>query len=109
MKISKIRIKHYRSCEEAVFNPHESLSVLIGPNGSGKTNILSAIKLLPALCYTRSRHSREDDPNTSACEIKTWYEIEGVSIVHTAKLNIVTNERNLDEIISSEEYWLIPS
>lgn len=31
------------------FEPHEHLSVLIGPNGSGKTNVLSAIKLLHSL------------------------------------------------------------
>ena len=109
VKISKITIKHYRSCEDAVFIPHESLSALIGPNGSGKTNILSAIKLLPSLCYSRSRHYGADDPITSACEIKTWYEVDNVQITHTAKLNIVTNEKNQDEIISSEELWAVPS
>ena len=109
MKISRIRIKNYRSCVEAVFIPHESLSALIGPNSSGKTNILSAIKLLPALCYNRARHFAGEEPITSACEIKTWYEIDDLSITHTAKLNIVTNEKNQDEIIRSIEYWYIPS
>lgn len=109
MKISKISIKNYRSCDDAVFIPHKSLSALIGPNGSGKTNILSAIKLLPSLCYSRGRHFGSEEPITSTCEIKTWYEIDDLTITHVAKLNIVTNEKNQDEIIDSSEHWLIPS
>ena len=109
MRISKISIKNYRSCNEAVFIPHDSLSALIGPNGSGKTNILSAIRLLPALCYNRGvRHFVGDEPISTVCEIKTWYEIDELSVIHTAKLNLVTNEKNQDEIISSDENWTIP-
>lgn len=105
MKIAKISIKNYRSCLDTTFEPNSSLSALIGPNGSGKTNVLSAIKLLPALCFNRTRHILGDVPVTSVSEIKTWYEIDGKKLVHTARLNLVTNEKNQDEIISSEESW----
>lgn len=109
MKISKISIKNYRSCVKTVFSPHEHLSVLIGPNGSGKTNVLSAIRLLPALCVVRSRHYGPDQPITSACEIRVDYEVEGKLYTQVARISIVTNEKNLDEITNSEEYWLLPT
>ena len=106
MKIVKISIKNYRSCLDTTFEPNSRLSALIGPNGSGKTNVLSAIKLLPSLCFNRpSRHFLDDVPVTSVSEIKTWYEIDGKKLVHTARLNLVTNEKNQDEILSSDETW----
>lgn len=92
------------------FTPHEKLSVLIGPNGSGKTNILSAIRLLTALCYSSRHHYfSENKPSTSACELKVTYDVDGTAITHTARLNIVTNERNRDEIVSSHESWYMPA
>jgi len=108
MKITKISIKNYRSCVATVFEPHGSLSALIGPNGSGKTNILSAIKLLPALCFDKQLFSRRKIPESlSTCEIKTWYEVDGKEVIHTAKLGLVTNEKNQDEIISATENWYL--
>ena len=108
MKIQKIKIKNYRSCAETEFEPHTNLSVLIGPNGSGKTNVLSAIRLLQALCTKGPRHSEIESPLASASEITAEYDVDGTKIVYQAKINIVNNEKNLDEIVGSEETWWLP-
>lgn len=107
MKISKISIKSYRSCKSTVFSPHRELTALIGPNGSGKTNVLSAIRLLSSLFYVRRRaRSRDgDEPLSTASEIKTWFDMDGKTIVHTARIHAVTNERNEDEVLRSDESW----
>lgn len=105
MRIKKISIKGYRSCESCEFEPNQSLSALIGPNGSGKTNVLSAIKLLSALSYVRNRRFINGDPSSKVSEIKTWYDWNGKTIIHTAQLSLVTNEKNQDEIVESSESW----
>ncbi|MES9852475.1 MAG: AAA family ATPase [Candidatus Thiodiazotropha sp. L084R] len=107
MKVSKISIKKYRSCKSTEFSPHRELTTLIGPNGSGKTNILSAVKLLSSLLYVRrrARYKNEEGSLSTASEIKTWFDMDGKTIIHTAKINTVTNERNEDEVLSTEENW----
>lgn len=105
MRIKKISIKNYRSCIETVFEPDEHLSALIGPNGSGKTNILSALKLLTSLCSNRGRSILSNTRIASTSEIKTWYELDGKQIIHTARLNIVADEKNQDEILDASETW----
>jgi ABC-type lipoprotein export system ATPase subunit len=106
MRIAKITIENYRSCAETTFAPNEHLSVLIGPNGSGKTNVLSALRLLPALCSPR--HTKSDEPITSPCKLRVVYEVDGKTVVQVAMLSIVTNEKNQDEITDSDEYWILP-
>lgn len=106
MKITKISIKNYRSCIKTEFDPNEDLSALIGPNGSGKTTVLTAIRLLRSLLFVRNRRfHRNEQPTTSASEIKVWYDFDGKQIIHTATLDLVTDEKNEDEIISSKESW----
>ena len=47
--LDKIEILNFRSCISTSFRCHPRLNVLIGPNGSGKTNVLNAIAMLPKL------------------------------------------------------------
>lgn len=44
--LKRLVIENYRSCVRTFIDLHPHLSVLIGPNGSGKTNILQTIVLL---------------------------------------------------------------
>jgi recombinational DNA repair ATPase RecF len=107
MKITKITITNYRSCVKTTFQPHRNLSALIGPNGSGKTNTMSAIRLLSALCFRTPTRYSLDKPSpagNSLSIVKTWYEIDSKKLIHTAKLNLVNNEKNQDEIIDAEEF-----
>jgi ABC-type Mn2+/Zn2+ transport system ATPase subunit len=107
MKISKISVKSYRSCKETSFSPHQALTVLIGPNGSGKTNIFSAIRLLSSLCHGRShaRYHNVEDSLSSASEIKAWFDMEGKTVVYAAKIHAIANERNEDEILHAIGSW----
>ena len=105
MKIYKISIKNYRSCTDTEFFPSSELSTLIGPNGSGKTTILSAIRLLSSLLYMRRVRHIEEDRYASACEIKVCYDWNGKRIIHTSILDVVTNEKNEDEIVGSSQTW----
>lgn len=46
--VSKVRLNHFRNYAEATFHLHERLTVLVGPNAAGKTNVVEAIQLLTA-------------------------------------------------------------
>lgn len=109
MHIKQVSVVNYRSCLDSSWSPDPRLSVLIGPNGSGKTNLLSALRLLRALSNNPTPFSTADESTSAPSMIRTDYDIDGVQISHTAKLDIVTNERNLDEIVKANESWLVPS
>ncbi len=107
MIIKTIKIQHYRSCLDTVFHLDKSLSVLIGPNGTGKTNILSAIQLINNIVKFISRRFIEQKEQGSECKIKVWYDVNGKILIHTIDLEIYTEDSNRDEIISAKEKWYI--
>jgi DNA repair ATPase RecN len=51
--IDALRITNYRSCIDTTIDLQPDLSVLIGPNGTGKTTILNAFMLLKLLSTER--------------------------------------------------------
>ncbi|MDQ7914695.1 ATP-binding protein [Pseudomonas sp. 102515] len=107
VKIKKIEIKNYRSCIDTQFEPNSGLSSLIGPNGSGKTTILSAFQLLNSLSTSRYQNHRKNSPDSfsSDCLLKVTFEWETYKITYEAKVNLVNNEKNEDEVLNSRESW----
>jgi DNA replication and repair protein RecF len=44
--LTNIRLQHFRSYQDATFAFGEGVNVVVGPNGSGKTNLLEAVLVL---------------------------------------------------------------
>lgn len=57
MRIVELTLKNFRNYEQCHFVPCEGVTVLIGNNGQGKTNILEAVALT---CTGRSHRTRQD-------------------------------------------------
>jgi AAA15 family ATPase/GTPase len=107
MFIKKIKIEGYRSCLETIFELNPHLSILIGPNASGKTNILCAMQLLKKLA--RERHYqpyREEEP-TGQCSLKVWFDLNGKNVILSSAIKIYTDEDNDDFIFSSDQHWYL--
>ena len=60
MKIKKIRLKNFRNYEDLELDPHGSVNLFFGQNGSGKTNLLEAIHY----CALGKSHRVSHDRNT---------------------------------------------
>lgn len=62
MHLSELRIRGFRSCENVGIHFQRDLTVLVGENNGGKTNVIDAIRLLTApLNGRRDRYPEEQD------------------------------------------------
>jgi len=104
--ITKIAIKDYRSCIDTSFQLHPHLSVLIGPNSSGKTNVLSALLLLKRLVEEEPYFFPRDETATGKSTLKTWFEIDGKTIMLNTVVGLFTDENNNDVVVSSKQHWI---
>lgn len=43
MRITRLELRDFRNCEHRVVQPNAALTVFVGPNASGKTNLMEAI------------------------------------------------------------------
>lgn len=101
--LSSISIQGYRSCKDTNFFPHPKLTALIGINGSGKTNLLSAIRLLQAEEARRIPVPEETPSNetTITCQFSLGAKSVGLRI----KLFLSLSSRGRDEVIRIDEHW----
>lgn len=58
MKINDLSLRNYRSYQEDVFEFGDGVNIIVGPNASGKTNLLEAILVL---CTGSSYRARDID------------------------------------------------
>ncbi|MBV8397272.1 MAG: AAA family ATPase, partial [Acetobacteraceae bacterium] len=58
LRLTRLALTQFRNYESLVWRPAARISVLHGPNGSGKTNLLEAISLLvPGRGLRSARHA----------------------------------------------------
>jgi putative ATP-dependent endonuclease of the OLD family len=76
MHIDCVRVRRFRSCTDVTVRFHRELTVLVGENNGGKSNIIDALRLLTLpLSGRRERYPEDDDLRRGSAD--TQYSIEG--------------------------------
>lgn len=104
--LKRITIENYRSCLRTTFDCHPNLSVLIGPNSSGKTNILQAIMFLNKMPHREEYDSHRDVMAVNS-RIKTLFSFGRTQIQLNASVDAYNDESNNDVLTASQVKWLI--
>jgi ABC-type branched-subunit amino acid transport system ATPase component len=85
------------------------LSVLIGPNGSGKTNILQALMFLNKLAYD-DRFGRSPKGRISvSSRIRAKFDDPNTQVRLNATINASPDESNNDVMFASRQKWWLKS
>lgn len=104
--LKRVVIENYRSCIRTPIDLHPKLSVFIGPNGSGKTNILQGIMLLNRISavdpYTF--HSRVETASVSS-RLKAVMQVHRAKVELKAFINASTDDSNSDVVRGSRQEW----
>ena len=104
VSIKRFNINNYRSCRQTAIDLNPGLSVLVGTNGSGKTNILNAVLLLNKLLAVRPW---TDSPERSEAisKLDVIYEVDQTSIKYKSSVSIFTSHQEREAIRGLEESW----
>ena len=103
--IESFEINSYKSCIHTSFKLQPDLSVLIGPNGTGKTNVLNAMALMKTMVSDEGIGRRESDEG-SECNLEATFLLGGKRASLLAQLRIRTSGSNTDVILSGNHYWI---
>lgn len=104
--LKRIVLENYRSCLRTKIDLHPKLSVLIGPNGSGKTNILQGIMLLHQLAHGQG-HGAGLRRLTATSRVKAAFHSKNSTADLRASVDTYTNETNNDIVLQSHQKWLL--
>ncbi|MGA2324471.1 MAG: AAA family ATPase [Sedimentisphaerales bacterium] len=105
--IKHVEISNYRSCLNCSFDLHPHLSVLIGPNASGKTNILNAILILKKLAEQEEPFRFREGKPVGQSKFKMIFNAEGKKIILNMVVQIDTDENNSDVVLGSHIDWYL--
>ena len=110
IKLLKFTIGNYRSCQLTTLLPNSGLTALIGINGSGKSNLLSAILLLKRSARRTTRHHpRNDEKYTNRSYMNVEINYNGAQIFLRGDIYYFTNNRNIDDVIGTRLKWNLES
>jgi ABC-type Mn2+/Zn2+ transport system ATPase subunit len=104
--LRRIVLENYRSCLRTSIDLHPKLSVLIGPNGSGKTNILQGIMLLNQLAHG-PEHALGQRRLTTTSRLKAIFHSPNSNANLRASVDAYTNESNNDVVLKTRQRWLL--
>ena len=93
MTISEVALHQFRSYEEAHFSFSPRVTIISGPNGSGKTNILEAVY---TLCVGRSFRDSDSDLTQFT---KPWWRVEGVLDESTRDLRFEPSKQPAKQLL----------
>ncbi len=83
MKLEKVRIRKFRSIEDITFKPNQKITVFVGANESGKSNILKAL--------TKITNDKDSDFNEE--DLTRNYDSERKQPKITYKFSLSVNDR----------------
>jgi DNA replication and repair protein RecF len=99
MAFTDIRLQNFRSYKDESFELSEGVNIIVGPNASGKTNLLEAVLVL---CLGKSYRVRD---NELVAFKKPWARIDGHTAngLRTVKLVHESGERVKKELIVADQ------
>ncbi len=105
--LSRIAIENYRSCLSTSFNCDPHLTVLIGPNSSGKTNILQAIMFLNKMTQGDEYDRLYAESVNVTSSLSVSFALPKFHARLRATIDAYTDESNSDVLVSARQRWLM--
>jgi predicted ATPase len=105
MVLKKVVLENYRSCIETSINLHPSLSVFIGPNSSGKTNILQGMMILNKFVTEDPYTFHTSESGSVSSGLKATLQVHRTTVDLNASVAAFTDNSNNDLIRGSRQKW----